>query len=262
MLAVEAVGENIWRLWLLGGLGERKAYLPPFSFSKNLIFRAIFLNKLSDTRSWGNPFPSLPWGWQFYFPILLLQLTTPVSFLILLHNAESSPLIHTDGYCTSKYGHSYLNFFFKLHIVPLKSLIQGRNFPLEVQNYHIFVLISMLLIAFVLFFGKAILIIGLAFLSIDNLLHTIDLFGNKFVLELQKLLILRLIVFQDVGYRLSVFIEHSKCLIDIDGEWTIRCVDDIWEMCKIAKHINKDLQGWKDWLFIAAYWFTNRLLWL
>ncbi len=51
LLAVEAVGENICLLWLLGGLGERKASLPPFSFSKNLIFLAMFLDKASVTQS-------------------------------------------------------------------------------------------------------------------------------------------------------------------------------------------------------------------
>jgi hypothetical protein len=69
--------------------------------------------------------------------------------------------------------------------------------------------------------------IYLCVLSIDDLLHAVDLLGNEFILQLQKLLILRLIIFQNVGNGLSIFIEHPKGFVDLDGEGTFWRVYDI-----------------------------------
>jgi hypothetical protein len=49
-------------------LGERKASLPPFSFSKNLIFLAMFLHIIPTTQSSASLSPSPPAAPRSYSP--------------------------------------------------------------------------------------------------------------------------------------------------------------------------------------------------
>jgi hypothetical protein len=71
----------------------------------------------------------------------------------------------------------------------------------------------------------AVLIIGLAVLAVDDLLHAIDLLSHQLILQLQKLLILRLVILEDVGDGFSVLVEHPEGLVDGDGEGAVRSVD-------------------------------------
>lgn len=145
----------------------------------------------------------------------------------------------------------YLDLFLKFQVVSLQYIVQGGDFALQVGDSCVLILISLIAISVDGPLGVPVLVVSFAFLPIDDLLHPVDLLSNQFVLQLQELLVLRLVIFEDVGDGFSVFVEHPEGLVDVDGEIAVGGVDDVGKVSQVAQHVHEDAQGRKDGVLIS-----------
>lgn len=83
-------------------LGDRKASLPPFSFSKNLIFLAMFLHIIPTTQSSASLSPSPPEAPRSYFLTPQSPPTTQGYAKLQAHSVVGYPSIRKDDYCISE----------------------------------------------------------------------------------------------------------------------------------------------------------------
>lgn len=110
----------------------------------------------------------------------------------------------------------YLYLFLEFEIISLQHSFQSLNLSLQVQICLIILLPSLNHLSILTLSKFLIPLIINAFFSIDNPLHTLYLLSYELILQLQKFLIFRLIVLEDIGQRFCIFIEHSKGFVDLN----------------------------------------------
>ena len=134
----------------------------------------------------------------------------------------------------------YLYLFLELEIISFKHCFEGLYFSLEVEVYLIVFLPFLVHLPILTLSKLLIASIIHALLSIYYPLHTLDLLSDQLIFQLQKLLILRLIILQNIRQWLRIFVEHPKGFIDLYRIWAFIGIDNIGKATKITQHIDED----------------------